>query len=468
MIAATLAFALMTGAAQGVQEEPLELELLRTRAAAGVTAVDAIAEMDPTGLFEENRCTYGVEVVVYDSTGVEIIRDQWRRAADCEVFSSDPTARVVDTFSFAVRPGRFTVEMAVTPGAGGAARVVRRELSSLERGTAASDLYLAREVGWTDSAQAGGWAIRKGQLGIAAEAVLQIPSTRPFLGYYLELYGPGEPLVNGVVQARIRRPEGGSIAEFTLQRIDSLDADRPIAGTASLAGLPPGRYDLDVAVRFEGRPEVVRSRAFELVRRTAPEVAREGDAVRTDELREYFQALPAEELARFDAVAIWLTSEESRRSLRSLSAEGKRQFLTEFFQRSEFPIPGGGSASGVDALRVFLERARQVEREFAERTGEDARPAWRTDRGRVVMLRGMPDDRIRRPMPANDTRPYEIWYYNIGSGYVYLFADESGFGQHRLIYTTDPSMVTLPDWARRVGPAAVSELSTYYGVRETY
>ena len=101
-----LAFALMIGAAQGGQEEPIELELFRTRAATGVTAVDAIAEMDPVGLFEENRCTYGLEVAVYDSIGDQIVRDQWRRAADCEVFRSDPDARVVDTFSFAVRPGR--------------------------------------------------------------------------------------------------------------------------------------------------------------------------------------------------------------------------------------------------------------------------------------------------------------------------------------------------------------------------
>jgi GWxTD domain-containing protein len=188
----------------------------------------------------------------------------------------------------------------------------------------------------------------------------------------------------------------------------------------------------------------------------------------TDELRDYFQRLPEEELARFDPVAIWLTSESARRSLRSLSAEGRRQFLTEFFQRSEFPVPGNRTVTGVEALRVFLERTRQVEREFAERTGSEAQPAWQTDRGRIVMLRGMPDDRIRRPMPTNDTRPYEIWYHNIGSGYVYLFADESGFGHYRMIYSTDPSMVTLPDWARRVGPAAVSELGTYYGVRENH
>jgi len=124
--------------------------------------------------------------------------------------------------------------------------------------------------------------------------------------------------------------------------------------------------------------------------------------------------------------------------------------------------------TGSEALRLFLERSREVERNFAERTGDEARPTWQTDRGRVVMLRGLPADRIRRPMPANDTRPYEIWYYNIGSGYVYLFADESGFGHYRLLYSTDPTMVTLPDWARRAGPGAVSELSTYYGIRENY
>ena len=164
--------------------------------------------------------------------------------------------------------------MTVTPGGGGAPRTARRTLRSLERDAPASDLYLAREVGWTDTTAAGGWAIRKGQLGIAAEAVLQIPSTRPFLGYYLELYEQGEVLTDGTVEARIRRPEGGRVAEFTLQRVETLDTDRPVAGTVSLAGLPPGRYELDVAVMFDGMPELVRSREFELVRRSAAETAR--------------------------------------------------------------------------------------------------------------------------------------------------------------------------------------------------
>ena len=462
----TLAFALMIGAATGAQEEPLELALYRTRAAADLTAVDAIAEIDPEGLFEQNRCTYGFEVVVYDSAGGQIVRENWRRLADCQAFRDDPEARVVDMFSFNVRPGRYTIELNVTPGSGAAPRTIRRTLNTLEAGTSVSDLYLAREVGWTDSTQVGGWAVRKGDLGIAAEAVVQVQSTRPFLGYYVELYSLGATRTNGVVRAKIRRPQGNSLAEFTLQRIEQLDTDRPVAGTVSLAGLPPGRYELEVTVGFEGVPDVVRSQPFEVVRRTEVDPAQAVAGGEGQELREFFQRLPVEELGRFDAVALWLTSDEARRTYRELGPTGKKEFLTEFFARATLQVPNSEPVAGVEALRTFLQRSREVERSFSERTGSEGFQAWQTDRGRIVMLWGMPADRIQRPMPANNSRPYEIWYYNIGAGYVYLFADESGFGHYRLLYSTDPTVATLPDWARRAGAAAVTELSNYYGVRD--
>jgi GWxTD domain-containing protein len=222
-----------------------------------------------------------------------------------------------------------------------------------------------------------------------------------------------------------------------------------------------------VTVGFDGVPDVVRSQPFELTRTAAPDVVEAAPAA-SSELREYFQRLPVGELAKFDAVAIWMTSEQARRTYRELTADGKREYLAEFFLRLVFPVVGGEDVTGTEALRLFLERTREVERNFAERTGEEARPAWQTDRGRIVMLRGMPASRIRRLMHTNNTSSYEIWYYNIGSGYVYLFADESSFGHYRLIYSTDPTQVTLPDWPRRVGPAAITELRTYYGIREDF
>ncbi len=55
---------------------------------------------------------------------------------------------------------------------------------------------------------------------------------------------------------------------------------------------------------------------------------------------------------------------------------------------------------------------------------------WRTDRGMVYIYLGAPDNVERYPF-QNNSKPYEIWYYNqINRRYV--FVDETGFGDYRL------------------------------------
>lgn len=56
---------------------------------------------------------------------------------------------------------------------------------------------------------------------------------------------------------------------------------------------------------------------------------------------------------------------------------------------------------------------------------------WRTDRGMVFIILGVPDNVDRHPFEFN-TKPYEIWeYYDLNRQFV--FVDETGFGDYRLI-----------------------------------
>jgi GWxTD domain-containing protein len=58
-------------------------------------------------------------------------------------------------------------------------------------------------------------------------------------------------------------------------------------------------------------------------------------------------------------------------------------------------------------------------------------PGWRTDMGMIFILFGPPNDVERHPFDLQ-TKPYEIWsYYQINR--VFVFVDESGFGEYRLI-----------------------------------
>ncbi len=60
---------------------------------------------------------------------------------------------------------------------------------------------------------------------------------------------------------------------------------------------------------------------------------------------------------------------------------------------------------------------------------------WKTDMGMVFILFGPPNDIERHPFEIQ-TKPYEIWYYyDINRSFV--FVDESGFGEYRLITPLD-------------------------------
>ncbi|GAB4335822.1 MAG: hypothetical protein Kow0037_16300 [Calditrichia bacterium] len=59
-----------------------------------------------------------------------------------------------------------------------------------------------------------------------------------------------------------------------------------------------------------------------------------------------------------------------------------------------------------------------------------AMEGWRTDRGRIFIKFGQPDDIERHPFEI-DTFPYEIWrYYNLRK--TFLFIDRTGFGDYYL------------------------------------
>ena len=59
-----------------------------------------------------------------------------------------------------------------------------------------------------------------------------------------------------------------------------------------------------------------------------------------------------------------------------------------------------------------------------------ANDGWKTDRGRIFIKFGQPDDIERHPFEMS-SNPYEIWRY-YGLRKVFLFLDKTGFGDYYL------------------------------------
>lgn len=93
--------------------------------------------------------------------------------------------------------------------------------------------------------------------------------------------------------------------------------------------------------------------------------------------------------------------------------------------------------------REFMGRIELANKKFAAGFEE----GWLTDRGRIMIKYGIPDNINRHPMTVHSV-PYVEWFYYREEGMKFIFADEEGFNRYRLIYSSDERELTDPNWSQ--------------------
>jgi len=104
------------------------------------------------------------------------------------------------------------------------------------------------------------------------------------------------------------------------------------------------------------------------------------------------------------------------------SLEEKQAFFKRFWKERD-PDP---STARNELKNEYFRRVNYANKYFSV-MGQDG---WRTDRGRILIKFGPPDDIERHPFEMG-TKPYEVWrYYALRKTFV--FVDMTGFGDYRL------------------------------------
>lgn len=152
---------------------------------------------------------------------------------------------------------------------------------------------------------------------------------------------------------------------------------------------------------------------------------------------------------------VYLMRQDEQGSYSMLSVRGKRDYLRRFWARRD-PTPG---TARNEAEQQFYARIEIANRKFRE-GGAAAIPGWRTDRGRIFIRNGAPDEVLSRPQPASD-RPYEVWKYTAGKPRKYCFVDVTRFGNYVLVYTNDLREPSRPDWPRLLSVEAYEDVLRY-------
>jgi GWxTD domain-containing protein len=113
--------------------------------------------------------------------------------------------------------------------------------------------------------------------------------------------------------------------------------------------------------------------------------------------------------------------------------DAKRKFLSDFWRRR---APGQRDE--------YLSRVSYSNSNF----GVMGREGYRTDRGRVYIVYGAPDDVERHPNEV-DSKPYEIWsFHNIQGGVIFVFVQRNQGGDYDLVHSTHRNELHDENWDR--------------------
>lgn len=449
-----------------------EATLLRTWTSDDLTIVDGLAQV-PLGIMAGGTTgAYRFELTVFDQEGTQLYRDSWERSLSnrAAAYSEAASSTMLEPFRFGVRPGSYEVEIRAYPtDAPDLGAQTRMSVEAYAERPVASDLFLADRVEPLDAEGGGSWSITHGGFGISAVARTTVLPQDSRLFYYLEIYGNDEVALDARLTASVV-DENGRVLYTTPATTEQVPVGGlPYAGRLSVAGLPPGSYQLRLTVDL-GEQKSTREARFRMLDAAAAQ-----PVVPSSYEARYFESLSDEELDDTFGGVGYLVTESERQAYNSLPPDAKRRYLTEFFA-SRNPRVGNGNPY----LETYLDRIGTVRMKYGELVGTSERPPWTTDAGRLYLRFGEPDERVINHFPSGaDTRsvggaaslqgeaPYEIWGYH-STGYVYLFIQESQFGVWRMIYTTDPNMNKLADWYERVGPEAIRELQTKFGIQPRF
>jgi GWxTD domain-containing protein len=264
----------------------------------------------------------------------------------------------------------------------------------------------------------------------------------PILYYYFEVYGISQKLDDSTftVGYQVRDSFGEVYKDYSKTRKKFGNSSVEV-GTVNASNLKTGAYTIIFTVTDSAANLFATSskRFFvynpNLGAPAMPSSNFTGSAV----LSSAFMTMGEQQLDNEFAEAKYIAiSSETDQYKQLHGVEAKRQFMYEFWKKRNTD-----SVSDADDQRSeYLQRVAYADDHF----GSGGKAGWKTDRGRIYIMYGNPDQIDRHPNET-DSRPYEVWSYNsLEGGVTFDFVDRTGFSDYQLVNSTERNEIHDDNW----------------------
>jgi GWxTD domain-containing protein len=453
------------GQTPGQPDAGLILRAVRSyRAEQGRTEVNAFVQvpyavLEPTGEGSTGVLSYRVGVKVTDSTGLTLLQQSWQNHAPAAVRM--PEAFAVEMVRFSLAPGRYQLEVSVEDSVSGRRVGSTADLEAYRGPPPASDLLLSPQI---RAVSAGDTVprpaeLRWGRMLVTAAARLELTPLRATAYYLLEAYSAQE--TSGTLTMKVVDSAGKTLTTTAGTPVTVPAGGGVLKGQLDLNGLPPGQYTMSAALKIGGRT-VDRSAGFAMAgleQTLEKDVARREAAMGTDE--GYFDAMDETELdAAKDPLMLIAESGELSKYSKDLSLRGKRKFMVEFWhKRDQTP-----ETADNEIRQRFYDAVAYANKTYGEK-GRASISGWKTDRGRIYVRNGAPEELLQRPQ-AGRSPPYEVWRFRSPKDRYYIFIDRAnGLGNYQLVYSNDLKEPGQLNWQELLHKQeAVEDISRFLGI----
>lgn len=403
------------------------------------------------------QATAYVWLEIFNDKGVVI--DTLHKVVPIRIFEpvelDNQSYRNLDVIQALIKPGAYSVHMTVEDGNSrindqdftgkyGERQIKINVPDYTNNDLSISDIELAYKITLLDE----GDTLSENPLNKSNRKVIPNPSVRfinsdSMMYFYAEIYNlkfGKETDKEYYVSCRVEDLAGSVVSDYGRKRYLKPGDNALISSAIDVYDLPEGQFKLILEVEdSEDQSIVSRSKLFELLYETyeiAPSVAEENFTVEDAKLME--------KVIRYYA-------EESEKNLyKAADLEGKKEILKRFWQARDPDPDTRLNEFKNEAFRRFA----YVNEKFSVQM-IDRSDGWNTDRGRVYMIYGPPDE-IESYPSAIASEPYERWtYHNYSNqGYIFfIFVDDSGYGNYILKHSTADGEITDPEWENKLETA---------------
>lgn len=347
--------------------------------------------------------------------------------------------RMVTLTRALLAPGTYSISTRVTERGAGRSSERKAELivaSFPDEEFALSDIQLAYSIE-TDTSEG---RYTKNNYKVLPNPGLLYDVGHPILYFYSELYNLNTDTNSSyTVVSEIVDDEGRVVKAFPPKNRTARGRSVVEVAGLNVISLPAGAYYLKLNVTDYGAMvEATKQKKFYVYR----EGEGRGDRLASNRLTalgQYYARLIESRISEEFDLARYIASSHEKEVFKTLDLEGKRIFLSRFWSNHK---PAGTSAN--EYRRDYLIRVKAANQRFSS----PQREGWRTDRGRVLILYGDPDETDRNTS-IGDTRGYESWYYRTGGReMLFVFVEKTGWDELELVHSTARGEVYDPDWER--------------------